>query len=129
AVAVSQAGGGVVGDLETAVRWWGKLATRTGAAIVSVDYRRAPGHRFPAAIDDCWAVTAWLARHGAELGADPRRLAVGGDSMGGTFAAVVAQRAAREDGPPLRHHLLIYPLTDLTLSHPATEEHAEGYRL
>ena len=128
-VAWFHAGGGVIGDLETADRSCRKLANRTGAAIVSVDYRRAPEHRFPAAIDDCWAVTAWLARHGAELGADPRRLAVGGDSMGGTFAAVVAQRAAREGGPALRHQLLIYPFTDLTLSHPSMEEYAEGYLL
>jgi acetyl esterase len=127
AVAWFHAGGGVIGDLDTADRSCRKLANRSGAAIVSVDYRRAPEHRFPAAIDDCWAVTRWLARHGGELGLDPSRLAVGGDSMGGTFAAVVAQRAAREGGPALRHQLLIYPLTDLTLSHPSVAEYADGY--
>src|SRR5437762_5165489 len=80
AVAWFHAGGGVIGDLDTADRSCRKLANRSGAAIVSVDYRRAPEHRFPAAIDDCWAVTTWLARHGGELGLDPSRLAVGGRS-------------------------------------------------
>jgi acetyl esterase/lipase len=128
-VAWFHAGGGVIGDLDTADRTCRKLANRTGAAIVSVDYRRAPEHRFPAAIDDCWTVTLWLAHHGAELGLDPARIAVGGDSMGGTFAAVVAQRAAREGGPALRHQLLVYPFTDLTLSHPSIGTYADGYLL
>jgi acetyl esterase len=123
------AGGGVIGDLETADRSCRKLANRTGGAVLSVDYRRAPEHRFPAAVEDCWAATRWLAAHATELGGDPDRMAVGGDSMGGTFAAVVAQLAARSGDPILRHQLLVYPFTDLTLSHPSIDQFADGYLL
>jgi len=121
------AGGGVIGDLETADRSCRKLANRTDALIVSVDYRLAPEHRFPAGIDDCWTVTRWFAENAGAYGGDQRRIAVAGDSMGGTFAAVVAQLAAHSGVLPLRHQLLIYPFTDLTLSHPSIDKYAEGY--
>ena len=120
-VAWFHAGGGVIGDLETADSCCRRLANRTGAVVVSVDYRRGPEHPFPAAVDDCWAVTAWLAEQGNPL-------AVGGDSMGATFAAVVARRAAAA-GVALRHQLLVYPMCDATLSYPSVEEFADGHLL
>jgi acetyl esterase len=128
-VAWFHAGGGVIGDLDTADSCCRRLANRSGALVVSVDYRRAPEHRFPAAVDDCWAVSAWLGEHAGELGGDPSRLAVGGDSMGGTFAAVVARRAVDAGAPQLRHQLLVYPMTDATLSHPSVDQYADGYIL
>jgi acetyl esterase len=97
--------------------------------VVSVGYRLAPEHPFPAAPDDCRAVTQWIAAHAAELGADAARLAVGGDSAGGNLAAVVAQWAAAEGGLRLRHQLLVYPATDLTLSYPSQDENGDGYLL
>jgi acetyl esterase len=122
-------GGWVIGDLDTTDATCRKLANRTGAVVVSVDYRLAPEHRFPAAAEDCWAVTTWIADHAAELGADASRMAVGGDSAGGNLAAVVAQRAVRTGSPVLRHQLLVYPVTDLTLGHPSIDENADGYLL
>ena len=123
------AGGGVIGDLDTADSCCRRLANRSKAVVVSVDYRRGPEHRFPAAVDDCWTVTRWVATHSAELGVDEKRMAVGGDSMGGGFAAVVAQRAARAGGPELRHQLLVYPMLDASLSLPSVTEFADGYVL
>jgi len=121
-------GGWVIGDLETADPTARKLANRTGALVVSVDYRLAPEHPYPAAIDDAWATLQWVADHGDELGADPTRIAVGGDSAGGNLAAIVSV-LARDAGVGLRHQLLVYPVTDLTLSHPSMDENAEGYLL
>ena len=123
------AGGGVIGDLDTADSCCRRLANRSGAVVVSVDYRRGPEHRFPAAVDDCWSVTRWLGERASELGGDRGRLAVGGDSMGGTFAAVVARRAAEHRAPTLRHQLLVYPMTDATLSLPSVDDFADGYIL
>lgn len=127
-VAWFHAGGGVVGDLQTADRTCRRLANRSGALIVSVDYRRAPEARFPAGLEDCWAATRWLAENASQLGGDGGRLAVGGDSLGAGLAAVVANRAVRA-GPILRHQLLVYPLTDLTLSQPSVGAFADGYLL
>lgn len=109
-------GGWVIGDLETADRVCRRLANRTGALVVSVDYRLAPEHPAPAAVDDAWDALCWTATHGSELGADCSRLGVGGDSAGGNLAALVALRARDEGGPALCHQLLIYPATDLTRS-------------
>jgi acetyl esterase len=122
-------GGWVIGDLESADGTARQLANRSGAIVVSVDYRLAPEHPFPAGPDDSWAALAWVADHGAELGGDPTRLAVGGDSAGGNLAAVVAVRARDAGAPALAHQLLVYPATDLTLSHDSIDENGRGYLL
>jgi acetyl esterase len=123
-------GGWVIGDLETHDGTVRALAAASGVTIVSVDYRLAPEHPFPAAIDDCLAAVRWVAEPStaAELGIDPARMAVGGDSAGGNLAAVVAQQACH-NGPPLRFQLLVYPATDMRLCHSSIDENAEGYFL
>jgi acetyl esterase len=123
-------GGWVIGDIETHDGTVRALAAASGVTIVSVDYRLAPEHPFPAAIDDCLAALRWVAEPStaAELGIDPARMAVGGDSAGGNLAAVVAQQACH-DGPPLRFQLLVYPATDMRLCHSSIDENAEGYFL
>ena len=105
-------GGWVLGDLESHDPVCRFLAEQARVRVLAVDYRRAPEHPFPAAYDDCLAGFRWVVDHAAELGADPRRLAVGGDSAGGTLAAAVAIAAARE-GLPLAFQLLVYPGTDM----------------
>jgi acetyl esterase len=121
-------GGMVIGDLDTADGNARDLATQAGCLVVSVDYRLAPEHPYPAAADDAWTVLRWVADHAAELGGDPARLAVGGDSAGGTLAAVVAIRA-RDERLELRHQLLVYPITDWAAMFPSRTEIGEGYFL
>lgn len=106
-----------------------RIATRTDMLVVSVDYRLAPEFPFPAPHDDCWAVTSWLARHAADWGGNPDRIAVCGDSAGGNLAAGVALRA-RDEGIPLRFQALIYPCIDDRQEHyPSMTKNAEGYFL
>ena len=105
-----------------------RLAARTGALVVSVEYRLAPEHPFPAPHDDCWAATTWLAEYAASLGGDPARLSVAGDSAGGNLAAGVALRA-RDEGLALQYQLLIYPCIDDRQSRPSMTENATGYFL
>ncbi|HZU16759.1 MAG TPA: alpha/beta hydrolase [Candidatus Dormibacteraeota bacterium] len=121
-------GGWVIGNLETTDPLCRSLATRAGCLVISVDYRLAPEHRFPAAVEDAYAATRWVAEHGPELGLEAERLAVGGDSAGGNLAAVVAL-LARVKGPRLAYQLLIYPATDLRGWYPSYEENGEGYLL
>ena len=105
-------GGWTIGDLDTHDTLCRELANGAGCAVVAVDYRMGPEHRFPAAVDDCIAATHWVRRHAAELHLDPKRVAVGGDSAGGNLAAVVAL-AARDSGDlAVAFQLLIYPATD-----------------
>ncbi len=104
-------GGWVLGTIDTADGVSRSLANASGALVVVAGYRLAPEHPFPAAIDDCYAAVRWVAGHAAEIGADPARLAVGGDSAGGNLAAAVALRA-RAGGPALAGQLLVYPNTD-----------------
>ena len=106
-------GGWVYGDLDSHDPACRFLAERSGVRVLSVDYRLAPEHPFPAAYDDAVAAYRWVVEHAASLGADPARLGVGGDSAGGTLAATTAVVAARE-GLPLAFQLLIYPGTDMT---------------
>jgi acetyl esterase len=105
-------GGFVMGDLETEHPWAVRVADSSGAVVVSVGYRRAPEHRFPAALDDAYAVMAWAAGHAAELGIDPERIAVGGHAAGAGLAAAVALRARDQQGPPIRYQLLSQPELD-----------------
>jgi acetyl esterase len=121
-------GGWVIGDLDTADATARTLATEGGCVVVSVDYRLSPEHAHPAALDDAWAALAWVRANGAELGGDPSRVAVGGDSAGGHLAALTAQRAARE-GIDLRHQLLVYPVTDLGAADGSRVSNGEGYLL
>jgi acetyl esterase len=121
-------GGFVIGDLETADRTCRKLASGTGALVVSVDYRLAPEDPFPAGPNDCFSALQWVVDHATQLGGDASRVAVGGDSAGGNLAAVAALQA-RDEGLPLRYQLLVYPVTDCTMSSSSYEENAEGYFL
>lgn len=120
-------GGWVFGDLDSHDVFCRFLCRRSGVLVISVDYRLAPEHPYPAALDDAWESVLWVAANGDELGADAGRLAVGGDSAGGTLAATVCRRARDEGGPDVRFQVLIYPVTDMTLSLPSMTELAEGY--
>jgi acetyl esterase len=118
-------GGWVVGDLDSYDGTAREHAVNAGAVVVSVDYRLAPEHPYPAAVEDVWAVTQWVAAHADELGADPGRIAVAGDSAGGNLAAVVAL-LARDAGLPLRLQLLWYPATTWDTSLPSFTENADA---
>ena len=120
-------GGHVIGSLDTHDAMARNLCREAGCVVVSVDYRMGPEHPFPAAVDDCVAAARWLAEHGREVGADPDRIAVGGDSAGGNLAAVAALTARDEGGPALRHQLLVYPVTDYRCRGPSYERYARGY--
>ena len=122
-------GGWVLGSLDSHDGVCRSLANAAGCVVVSVDYRLAPEHPFPAAPDDCYAATAWVAANGAELGADAARLAIGGDSAGGNLAAVVALMARDRGGPSLRFQLLVYPVTDFTLRHAVVPRERGGLPL
>ncbi len=122
-------GGFVIGDLDTS-DFRCRLTTEwVGCVVVSVDYRMAPEHIFPAAAEDCYAATAWVAAHAAELRVDPARIAVGGDSAGGNLAAVVALMARDEGTPALMFQLLGYPVTDANFETASYRENAEGHGL
>jgi acetyl esterase len=124
-------GGFAVGSLSSHDHLCRAITNAAGVAVVSVHYRLAPEHPFPAAPDDAYAAAAWLAEpaHAAALGIDPTRLAVGGDSAGGNLATVVARRARDRGGPALAFQLLIYPVTDSVLDTPSYHENADGYLL
>ncbi|MGW6708133.1 alpha/beta hydrolase [Streptomyces sp. NPDC054956] len=105
-------GGGVFGDLDTEHPWAARVAGLSRAVVISVGYRLAPEHPFPAALDDACAVLAWTAEHAAELGVDPARIAVGGHSAGANIAAAVALRTRDEGGPAIHFQLLNQPGLD-----------------
>jgi acetyl esterase/lipase len=122
-------GGWVIGSIETHDASCRDLANRVGCVVVSVDYRLAPEHRYPAAAEDCYAATRWVAENAASLGIDAGRIAIGGDSAGGNLTAVVALMARDRRGPALVHQLLIYPVTDADFTRASYRENAEGYLL
>jgi acetyl esterase len=118
-------GGWVIGDLESHDPICREIANRSGALVVSVDYRLAPEHKFPAAPDDCHAATRWVADNAGTLGYPAGRLAVTGDSAGGNLAAVVALMARDKGGPALRFQLLVYPAFDPAMTTPSHQEFAQ----
>jgi acetyl esterase len=122
-------GGWVIGDLNTHDVICRQLTAASGTSVVSVDYRMAPEHKFPAAADDSWAATKWVVAHAAELGLDASRLAVGGDSAGGNLAAVVALMARDAGGPAIALQVLIYPVTDVVAETRSYADFADGYLL
>ncbi len=121
-------GGFVLGDVESDDALCRVLANEADCLVVSVDYRLAPEHPFPAAPKDCYAALRWTAEYVAEFGGDPSRVAVGGGSAGGNLAAVTALQARDRGGPSLVHQLLVYPITAAETL-PARRENAEGYGL
>ncbi len=122
-------GGFVIGDLDTHDSLCRQLANASGCAVVAVDYRMGPEHRFPAASDDSVAATRWIHANAAELHLDAGRLAVGGDSAGGNLAAVVALALRDTGGPAIAMQLLIYPATDQRFATLAHVTNGQGYLL
>ena len=112
-------GGWVIGDLDSHDVVCRKLADEGQLVIISVDYRRAPEHKFPAAVDDAVTATKWVAENSKQLGVAASRLVVGGDSAGGNLAAVVAIAARDGNGPAIAGQVLIYPATDFAMTHPS----------
>ncbi len=123
------AGGYVFGDLETLDGFCRLMAAEGGCIVMAVDYRRAPEHRFPVPLEDCYAATLWASEHAAEIGADPDRLAVGGDSSGGTMATVTCQLAKLRGKPKIRHQLLWYPGVGSAGPSDSAERYGTGYFL
>ena len=123
-------GGWVIGDLDSHDAVCRALANRVGCAVVSVDYRLAPEHRYPAAAEDAYAAAQWVAQqsaaHAQSVGADTALVAVAGDSAGGNLAAVVAQMARDRGGPDLAAQVLIYPVTDCDFSTDSYRDNGRG---
>ena len=122
-------GGWTIGDLDTHDIVCRTLANRARCAVVAVDYRMGPEHKFPAAVEDCLAATRWVAQRAADLGVDSARIAVGGDSAGGNLAAVVAITLRDAGGPPLVFQALVYPATDQRMDSASHAKFGEGYLL
>jgi acetyl esterase len=122
-------GGWVIGDLETHDTLCRHLANAVGCLVVSVDYRLAPEHPYPAAAEDAYAATRWVAEHAQVIGGDATRIAVGGDSAGGNLTAVVALMARDRGGPRLVFQLLVYPVTDAPSDNASYRENGTGYFL
>jgi acetyl esterase len=122
-------GGWVIGDLETHDHVCRQIANSAACTVIAVDYRLAPEHPFPAAIDDCYAATTWIAANADSLNIDSRRIAVGGDSAGGNLAACVSLAARDRNGPSLVAQILIYPVTDTGTGTASYAENADGYLL
>jgi acetyl esterase len=122
-------GGMVIGTLDTSDGSCRHLCDKVGCVVVSVDYRLAPEHTFPAAPEDCYAVTKWVAENSSEIAADPSRIAVGGESAGGNLAASVALMTKDRGGPTVLLQVLLYPMTSYDFDSASYHENAEGYSL
>jgi len=122
-------GGWVIGNLDTHDTLCRQLTAEAGISVVAVDYRLAPEHKFPAAADDAWSATTWVVEHAAELGVDPGKVAVGGDSAGGNLAAVVALQARDAGRPAIKLQALLYPVTDVGAETQSYRDLADGYML
>ncbi|MFW5973928.1 MAG: alpha/beta hydrolase, partial [Natrialbaceae archaeon] len=122
-------GGWVIGDLDTHDGPCRKLAAETGYPVVSVDYRLAPEHPFPAGLRDCYAALEWAAESSSDLGVDPERIVLAGDSAGGNLAAAVSMLSRDRGGPAVAAQVLVYPATGDATATAAYEENGEGYFL
>lgn len=129
ALAWFHGGGWVVGNLETADATARHLTVEADCVVVSVDYRLAPEAKFPAAADDCYAATQWIAQHASGINVDPSRIAVGGDSAGGNLAAVVCLMAKDRGGPSITSQILVYPVTARDFGTGSYRDNGSGYGL
>lgn len=129
ALAYFHGGGWVAGDLEMVDPLCTMLTNRARAVVVSVDYRLAPEHKFPAPLTDCYEATRWVSENAAELDVDPRRIAVGGDSAGGNLAAAVSAMAGEMGTPDLAFQILFYPVTNMDYETASYRENGDGYFL
>jgi len=129
AIVFFHGGGFILGDLDTHDGLCRILAVQSGARVIAVDYRLAPEHKFPAAVEDAFAAVCWIEKNAADLGIDPNRIAVAGDSAGGNLAAVVCQRAKGEGGPKLAAQLLMFPMTQFGGMFASLRQFAAGYFL
>ncbi|SRR6266481_2198744 len=127
AVMFFHGGGWILGDSETYDRFMREIAVGSKAAVVFVEYSRAPEERYPVPLEECYAATQWIAEHGHELNIASRRIAVLGDSAGGNMAAAVALLAKQRGGPNISAQALIYPKTSATFNTPSFEQFATGY--
>lgn len=134
-VAYFHGGGFVLGNLDSHDAPCRRITRDVDAVVMSVDYRRAPEHPFPAPVEDCYAATEWIAENADTFEGDAERLAVAGDSAGGNLAAVVALAARDRNGPDIDHQMLVYPVTDYRdadgreADYPSRDENASGYFL
>jgi acetyl esterase len=122
-------GGWVMGSMETHDNICRRMSNEAKCIVISVEYRLAPEHKYPAALDDCFAATKWAVERHDEYGGDPARIYVTGDSAGGNLAAAVCLKARDEGGPALAGQVLVYPITDRNFDTPSYSENAEGYML
>jgi len=122
-------GGWTVGNIAIADRPSRSLANATGCVVVAVNYQKAPEHRFPSALDDCFATVQWVVQNAAALDIDPAQVGVGGDSAGGNLAAAVCLKARETGGVALAFQLLIYPAVDPAMDMPSSRDNADGYAL
>lgn len=122
-------GGGVVGDLDTCHAFCSILANAIEGVVLSVDYRLAPEHKWPAGLEDCIAAYEWAVAHAAQFGAPSGRAAIGGDSMGGNFSAIIAQEMKRRGAKAPVVQLLIYPATDVASTAPSMTTYADAFPL
>jgi acetyl esterase len=129
ALVYTHGGGHTIGDLDTHDTLCRELCNLSGLAVVAVDYRLGPEHKFPAAVDDSWAALNWIVANAGPLGIDAAKIAVGGDSAGGNLAAVMALMARDAGAPKLAFQLLIYPVTDFRYITPSQKSNGQGYLL
>ncbi|WP_019412638.1 alpha/beta hydrolase [Paenisporosarcina sp. TG20] len=122
-------GGWVLGSIESHDAICRELANLAACVVISVEYRLAPEHKFPSAVNDAYESLEWVASHAAELGIDPDRIAVGGDSAGGNLATVACLIAKERNGPHVVHQLLLYPSAGPATDYPSMAENGEGYLL
>ena len=122
-------GGWVIGDIAQYDQVCRRLANLAACCVISVEYRLAPEHKFPAGVDDCASATRWIIGNAASLAIDPARIAVGGDSAGGNLSAVMCLMARDGTLPPIAYQVLIYPAVDLTMTHPSYDRITDTYLL